>query len=462
MADVSQDQGGTPSRRPALRPFSGRPLGAGQGALRPLGARRPAVSPFAAPPQSDPTADVAQSQPLPLPHGLSDADQSAASAQLLEGATAATSILVVPPSEIAGDDARRRAIADGEEVFESKVPSAEDAAVTSAARESRSAGADASGAAHDLFACDADGAAEMVIEASPESQSDAYGEAHREVADSAALPTALDVALLGSRALVTFDSTYDHLTFGASAGVASAEGVEGDADDALGPSDGFAAAEWADVPPATDAADGEGATFGGPADTPIDPPAVTGGFTEFVVDDSAYATDDDFPWVRQAQEVEVAAPTPSDSTWSSEEFATETTWPTEDARADATSSAPDVMLDASSVDASSVDVPAVDVGGVDAWGGDAHAAADDLVLRPAEARDQMLWSSDDADASPVGLVDESAARAGAGEGGSHVAATLEMVAQRVRNGEIVATTDVNASPEAVLASVLASLLSART
>jgi hypothetical protein len=44
---------------------------------------------------------------------------------------------------------------------------------------------------------------------------------------------------------------------------------------------------------------------------------------------------------------------------------------------------------------------------------------------------------------------------------AHVLETLEAVARRVRGGEIVPTTDAGASPEAVLASVLASLLSAR-
>ncbi|MBK7835770.1 MAG: hypothetical protein IPJ56_26100 [Gemmatimonadetes bacterium] len=44
---------------------------------------------------------------------------------------------------------------------------------------------------------------------------------------------------------------------------------------------------------------------------------------------------------------------------------------------------------------------------------------------------------------------------------AHILATLEAVARRVRGGEIVPTTDAGASPEAVLASVLSSLLSAR-
>jgi len=44
----------------------------------------------------------------------------------------------------------------------------------------------------------------------------------------------------------------------------------------------------------------------------------------------------------------------------------------------------------------------------------------------------------------------------------HVVATLEAVARRVREGEIVAVTDAHATPAAVLASVLASLLSTRT
>jgi hypothetical protein len=48
------------------------------------------------------------------------------------------------------------------------------------------------------------------------------------------------------------------------------------------------------------------------------------------------------------------------------------------------------------------------------------------------------------------------------EAQAHVLATLEMVARRVRGGEIVPTLTAGCSPEAVLASVLASLLSPRT
>lgn len=45
------------------------------------------------------------------------------------------------------------------------------------------------------------------------------------------------------------------------------------------------------------------------------------------------------------------------------------------------------------------------------------------------------------------------------DGQARVARILEQVAERVRRGEIVAVTDANAGPAAVLASVLASLLS---
>ncbi len=45
---------------------------------------------------------------------------------------------------------------------------------------------------------------------------------------------------------------------------------------------------------------------------------------------------------------------------------------------------------------------------------------------------------------------------------AHVLSTLEMVARRVRAGEIVPAIDAGATPEAVLASVLASILSSRT
>ncbi len=48
------------------------------------------------------------------------------------------------------------------------------------------------------------------------------------------------------------------------------------------------------------------------------------------------------------------------------------------------------------------------------------------------------------------------------ESEAHVLATLEMVARRVRGGEIVPSIDAGATPEAVLASVLAAILSSRT
>lgn len=50
---------------------------------------------------------------------------------------------------------------------------------------------------------------------------------------------------------------------------------------------------------------------------------------------------------------------------------------------------------------------------------------------------------------------------GGEDGAERVASVLEQVAERVRHGEIVAVTDANAEPAAVLARVLASLLSAR-
>ncbi len=52
MADAPKDLDGASSRRPALRPFSGRPSSGGQGALRPLGSRRPAAPPFSNTPGS--------------------------------------------------------------------------------------------------------------------------------------------------------------------------------------------------------------------------------------------------------------------------------------------------------------------------------------------------------------------------------------------------------------------------
>ena len=63
MADVSQDQGGSTPRRPVLRPFSGQ-RSQGQGGLKPLGARRPAIASFAPPVEvaaSEPSASVATS-----------------------------------------------------------------------------------------------------------------------------------------------------------------------------------------------------------------------------------------------------------------------------------------------------------------------------------------------------------------------------------------------------------------
>lgn len=69
MADVSQDQGGTPPRRPVLRPFSGGARGAGQGPLKPLGARRLAVSSFPTGPAAGSSAAEGHDDAAALPLG---------------------------------------------------------------------------------------------------------------------------------------------------------------------------------------------------------------------------------------------------------------------------------------------------------------------------------------------------------------------------------------------------------
>lgn len=69
MADVSQDQGGTPPRRPVLRPFSGGARGAGQGPLKPLGARRLAVSSFPTGPAAESPAAESKDDAAVLPLG---------------------------------------------------------------------------------------------------------------------------------------------------------------------------------------------------------------------------------------------------------------------------------------------------------------------------------------------------------------------------------------------------------
>lgn len=426
MADVSQDQGGTPSRRPVLRPFTGRPLSAGPGGLRPLGARRPAVSPFASSAAPAPVDEVTPSQRSATPPLSGDGEASAAVDTAAATAAETTHVLLVEsPAEPASDAEPVEAIGSvGESVAEAPVSDA-------------FAGALASDLAGDLALGDFGAATE----------DDGYPSTDLPPAlgDSALKASALDVSAfedtsLGNCELVTFDAPSD------------------DQSENAGHVDGFAAADVAFH--ASSAGDVECLD---PAVEVDAPRAMVGGFSEFVVDDSAYAaTDDDLSYAFAPRDESLDDSTPSEASGRGGTLDVEAASEAQEAMHAAyvppalLSLSEDVVGFPGDAPLPTAAVPEVSAD-VEVAGAVALSGAGQVAWNTAEA----LTSTVDATAVAAGLPGAES-DSGVREARSHAAATLEMVAERVRRGEIVSSPDANASPESVLASVLAFLLSART
>lgn len=108
MADVSQDQGGSAPRRPVLRPFSGQ-RSQGQGALKPLGARRPAIATFAPPnesvaAESSPVVPIAPIELTSAPDATAASAVSALVAEPIAPATEITESFPAAPEALAADE----------------------------------------------------------------------------------------------------------------------------------------------------------------------------------------------------------------------------------------------------------------------------------------------------------------------------------------------------------------------
>lgn len=462
MADVSKDQGDSPSRRPALRPFSGRTQGAGQGALRPMGARRPAVSPLAAVSAPTPSGDVSPiAEPAPAAasgdQGQAPDDAVVAATELVAGPSLA---VAAPPAEVIGEG---EAIAGRSDALAIDGMPADD--VTEAASEPPSA-LDVS-----TLEPDATGNRELVTYESPY-EDVAFGVARGDMADRGDAEGAHETSATATAWDGHTDDLHDAGPSATGAAASADDGAEAclEAGPAVGmeletvacddvaregsASDGPASEGWA----RDDAASaGDGQRFAaaemspepaGAGEVPQVAPLMTGGFAEFVVDDSAYAAmDDDLPFRRT-----VDVPDDAEPAMTAPSSAFESTDSDPDRERQERAAAP--------------------------YTPPALVAAGDGVLNLEDAFPQWegtgnaseVAASADDDASPGADASQSTAgdppgRApawGQEAARSHAAELLQMVAERVRRGEIVASTDANASPEAVLASVLASLLSART
>lgn len=485
MADVSQDQGGTPPRRPVLRPFTGRLLSAGQGALRPLGSRRPAVSPFASSTAPAPAEEISPAQQSATP----PLSGEGAAMPAVEAQTAAA----VEPTQVllAESPVGRASAAEAMDTIGGVGELADDLATSGEIAGDRAQGFDdaATSAFDDSIERDSDATSQLVSgEVGAAMEDDAYPTADRAPApgDSAAEASALDVttldvttredASLGNRELVTFDASYDDVTFGGAPERDSAAAADACAPGAIDPFarrtddafddhaanaghvDGLAAADLAFDAGGAGEVERLAPTVEGDA-----PRAMVDGFSEFVVDDSAYAaTDDDLSYVFAPHDEYVDDSTPSEASAPGGTRDGESESEAQDAMHAAyippalLSLSEDVVGFPGDAPLPTAEVP--------------ELSADAEVAGAVAMRDsgQVAWSTAEALTTAVGATAAMAERSraesesGVREARAHAAATLEKVAERVRRGEIVSSPDANASPESVLASVLAFLLSART
>ncbi len=479
MADAPKDLDGASSRRPALRPFSGLLPKGGEGALRPLGARRPAAAPFSV---GSPSAEAPERRRLTPPAVAAHLG----SAESAPAVYSTPSLLVAEPVPGQGESATPEASAieaDGQsyaEAFSPHVRVPEPAAEpippvvdsASAAEPVSELTAAETIRVDDVSVLDAEvSQAAVVIETPPGATADADCDAHAEwlIHPASSTPVhpedvwphdlAEDVEGMAfgfSSPSSLFETSADEESDWFDVGAAAADHRESaehsfdaaDRDDSLKV---VFAEHVADM--------GSGSVE---ASVPGAEPA-SGEVSAEVADAPVQLLDDELSAFRLSPNERVHEPSPIpglDALVSTFVAAGDAAEPSVVGHVDV-ANAP--FLDPVQVESAASEVTTTPAT-IDAREGIGAPGTD---ADPASAVESSSTSEEPRGATPlVDVLAEGDASLQAftanAAAHAHVLDTLEAVARRVRSGEIVPVTSASATPEAVLASVLASLLAPRT
>lgn len=479
MADAPKDLDGASSRRPALRPFSGLVPKGGEGALRPLGARRPAAAPFSV---GSPSAEAPERRRLTPPAvaaHLGSAESAAAvysTPSLLvaeqvpgQGESAAPETSAIEADGQGYAESVSSPVRAPEPADEPLPPVVDSASAAEPVSEPAAAETIQVGELNVLDAPVSQGP--VVIETPLGASADADGDAHAEWLIHPTSSTPVHPEDLWPHDLA---ADVDGLAFGFSD---PSNLVETPADDESDWFDvGAAAADHREFAEASlDNADrddslevvvAENAAETGFESVEASVPGVepdSGESSVEVADAPVQLLDDELSAFRLSPNERVHEPSPIpglDALVSTFEAAADVAEPSVVGQSDAANAPSLDPVQGESVAAEVTTTPSTldEIEAIGAPGTGPDLASDVESVSTGElprGATPLVDVLAEGDASLQAFTANVAAHA-------HVLDTLEAVARRVRSGEIVPVTSASATPEAVLASVLASLLAPRT